>query len=103
MSSTENEIDIELAQERLDTVLDGLYSATAAIVGLQAATIASVAEADAIRDVLIKAELCTEAELLNQTADNIVDRMDRMIDDGILDDQALDFQNAEEDDALEEV
>lgn len=103
MSSTENEINIALAQERLDAMLDALYSATSVVVGLQAATIASVAESDAIRSVLIKAGLCTEAELLSQTTDNIMDRMERMIDDGVLDEDALDFQNAEEDDVLAEV
>jgi len=103
MSSTENEIDIALAQEQLDKVLDALYTATSAIVGLHAETIASVAEADAIRSVLINAGLCTEAELLYRTEENIQKRMEQMVDDGILEDEALDFQTQDEDDALEEV
>lgn len=103
MTEMKSEIDTALAQEKLDTVLDALYSATSVVVGLQATTIASVAESDAIRNVLITSGLCTEAGLLHQIADNIENRMEEMVDAGILDEEALEFQMQEEEDVLAEV
>ncbi len=103
MPEMNSEIDAALAQEKLDTVLEALHSATTSVVGLQATTIASVAVTDAICGVLINAGLCTEADLLQQTAINIAGRIEEMVDAGILPEDTLDFQNTDADEALEEV
>lgn len=100
MSQMKTEIDAALAQEKLDSVLEALHSAPTNVVGLQTETIAAVAEADAIREVLVGAGLCTEAALLTLIADKVVERIEGMVDTGILDEEVLSFKTADEDEAL---
>ncbi len=103
MPEIKSEIDTALAQEKLDKVLEALHSAPVLVVGLQTATVAAIAEADAIRRVIIRAGLSTEADLLNLIADNIAERIEELVDAGVLDEEALSFQTADEDDALGQV
>ena len=103
MYEMKTEIDAALAQEKLDKVLEALYTAQINVLGLDASTIAATAQTDAIREVLVSKGLCSNADLLNLTAIRIVGRMEEMVDNGILDEEVLYFQTAEEDDALEAV
>lgn len=95
-----NEIDTALAQEKLDTVLEALHSAPINVVGLQSEIVAQVAERDVIRGILVRAGVCTEADLLNLIAEDITKRIVEMVDAGLLDEEALSFQTADEDEAL---
>ena len=103
MPQIENEIDTALAQEKLDKVLEALHSAPTSVVGLQTELIASAAESKAVRGILVRAGVCTEAGLLNLIAENVVSSIEEMVDAGILDEEALSFQTADEDEALGEV
>lgn len=103
MPQIENEIDTALAQEKLDTVLEALHSAPINVVGLQSEIVAQIAERDVIRGILVRAGICTEAELLNLIATDVTRRMEEMVDAGLLDEEALSFQTADEDEALDEV
>ena len=103
MTQIENEIDTALAQEKLDTVLEALHSAPINVVGLQSEIVAQIAERDVIRGILVRAGICSEADLLNLIAADVTRRMEEMVDAGLLDEEALSFQTADEDEALNEV
>lgn len=100
MTQIENEIDTALAQEKLDTVLEALHSAPINVVGLQSEIVAQIAERDVIRGILVRAGICSEADLLNLIAADVTRRMEEMVDAGLLDEEALSFQTADEDEAL---
>ena len=100
MTQMKSEIDAALAQEKLDTVLEALHSAPINVVGLQSEIVAQIAERDVIRGILVRAGICTEAELLNLIAADVTRRMEEMVDAGLLDEDALSFQTADEDEAL---
>ena len=103
MTQIENEIDIALAQEKLDTVLEALHSAPINVVGLQSEIVAQISERDVIRGILVRAGICSEAGLLNLIAADVTRRMEEMVDAGLLDEEALSFQTTDEDEALGEV
>ena len=92
MAEMKSEIDIALAQEKLDKVLEALYTSRTDVLGLDAPTIAASAQTDAIRSVLVLAGLCTEASLINLIADNLTERMEEMVDSGLLDEEDLSVQ-----------
>lgn len=98
-----SEIDAALAQEKLDTVLEALHSAPINVVGLQSEIVVQIAERDVLCEILIRAGICSEADLLNSIAAEVTRRMEEMVDAGLLDEDALSFQTADEDEALGEV
>ena len=92
-----------LAQEKLDKVLEALYTSQTGVLGLDATAIAATAQTDAISEILIRHGLCTSADFINRVAVKLTERMEEMVDAGILDEDALAFLTADEDDALGEV
>lgn len=84
MSTTEDNVQNELANERLDSMITTLHEATATT-ALNANAITAECERNALLEILVDAGLCTPASYTERVSENVKQAIGDLAEAGLID------------------
>lgn len=82
-------VDTELAFDKLEVVQSQVYLAGAGIQGFQPDVVVANAETKTVMDILVAAGVCSAATYYGMFADNIMESMMALADQGVIDTRYL--------------